>query len=44
LWSRCLDKQDKVRATRQVVVDGGDRVNVGKVCGANSIAAAKAAG
>jgi Zinc carboxypeptidase len=40
----CLDKKGKVRATRQVVVDRGDRVNVGKVCGANSIAAAKKAG
>jgi hypothetical protein len=40
----CLDKKGKVRATRQVVVDRGDRVSVGRVCGAGSLAAAKAAG
>jgi hypothetical protein len=38
----CEDKQGKVRATRQVVVDRGDRVNVGRVCGSGSLAAAKA--
>lgn len=37
----CLDKKGQVRATRNVVVDRGDRANVGKVCGASSLAAAK---
>ncbi len=40
----CVDKKGKVRATRQVVVDRGDKVNVGKVCGSAGIAAAKRAG
>ena len=41
----CEDKKGKVRATRNVVVDRGDRVNVGNVCGSGSgYAAAKAAG
>jgi hypothetical protein len=39
----CLDKQGRVRATRNVVVDRGDKANVGKVCGSGSLAAAKAA-
>jgi len=40
----CEDKKGKVRVTRDVVVDRGDKVNVGKVCGSGSVAAAKAAG
>jgi len=40
----CEDKKGHVRATRNVVVDRGDRVNVGKVCGSGSLATAKAAG
>ncbi|HEU0024440.1 MAG TPA: hypothetical protein VFQ12_07410 [Thermoleophilaceae bacterium] len=28
----CEDAEDRLRATRQVVVDRGERVNVGKVC------------
>jgi hypothetical protein len=40
----CQDKKGKVRATRNVVVDRGDRVNVGNVCGKGSIASAKARG
>jgi hypothetical protein len=39
----CEDKQGKVRATRDVVVDRGDRVNVGNVCSSGSLAAAKRA-
>jgi hypothetical protein len=39
----CEDKQGHVRATRNVVVDRGDRVNVGKVCTSAGLAAAKAA-
>ena len=39
----CEDKQGRVRATRDVVVDRGDRVNVGSVCSAGSLAAAKRA-
>jgi hypothetical protein len=40
----CEDPQGRVRATRNVVVDRGDKVSVGKVCAAGSLAAAKAAG
>jgi len=40
----CEDKKGKVRVTRNVVVDRGDRVNVGNVCGSGSLAAAKKAG
>jgi hypothetical protein len=40
----CVDKQGRIRLTRQVVVDRGDRVNVGKVCGSGSLRAAKVAG
>jgi hypothetical protein len=38
----CLDKKGKVRATRNVVVERGDRVNVGNVCSSGSLARAKA--
>ena len=40
----CEDKKGKVRARRNVVVERGDRVNVGGVCGSGSLRAAKAAG
>jgi hypothetical protein len=40
----CEDKQGRVRATRDLVVDRGDRVDVGNVCGSGSLARAKAAG
>jgi hypothetical protein len=39
----CTAKKGKVRATRNVVVDRGDRVNVGNVCPRGSLARAKAA-
>jgi hypothetical protein len=39
----CIDKKGHVRGTRHVVVDRGDRVNVGKVCTRAGLAAAKAA-
>lgn len=39
----CLDKQGRVRATRNVVVDRGDKVNVGNVCSSSGLAAAKKA-
>ena len=37
----CVDRQGRVRSTRQVIVDRGDRVNVGRVCAATALAAAK---
>ena len=40
----CEDKKGKVRATRNVVVERGDKVNVGNMCGSGSLARAKAAG
>jgi hypothetical protein len=40
----CEDKKGKVRATRQVVVDRGGTIYVGKVCGSAGMAAAKKAG
>ena len=40
----CEDKKGKVRASRNVVVERGDRVNVGGVCSSGSLRAAKAAG
>jgi hypothetical protein len=39
----CLDKRGRVRSTRQVIVDRGDRVNIGKACGSAALAAAKRA-
>ena len=39
----CTDKKGKVRATRNVVVDRGDRVNVGNVCSRAGLRGAKAA-
>jgi hypothetical protein len=40
----CEDKQGHVRGTRQVVVDRGGTIYVGKVCGSAGLAAAKKAG
>jgi hypothetical protein len=40
----CEDPQGHVRATRNVVVDRGDKVNVGRVCRSSSLAAAKRGG
>jgi Zinc carboxypeptidase len=40
----CLDKKGRVRATRNLVVDRGDRLNVGDVCSATALARAKKAG
>jgi hypothetical protein len=40
----CLDRQGRVRATRNLVVDRGDSVNIGAVCASGSLARAKAAG
>jgi hypothetical protein len=40
----CLDKKGKVRATRDVFVDRGDRVNVGNVCSSAGLRAAKRSG
>jgi Zinc carboxypeptidase len=40
----CADEQGDVRATRTVVVDRGDRLNVGRVCSSAGIARAKRAG
>jgi hypothetical protein len=37
----CEDRQGRVRGTRNVVVDRGDRVNVGKVCSGSGLAMAK---
>ncbi len=40
----CEDEDGRVRGNRNVVVDRGDRVNVGKVCSTAGLARAKAAG
>jgi Zinc carboxypeptidase len=40
----CEDEEGRVRATRSLVVDRGDRVNVGRVCERGSIARAKKQG
>jgi hypothetical protein len=40
----CEDKQGRVRGTRQVVVDRGGTIYVGKVYGSAGLAAAKKAG
>jgi hypothetical protein len=37
----CEDEDGRVRAVRDLVVDRGDRANVGRVCASNSIARAK---
>ena len=37
----CEDEQGRVRATRSLVIDRGDRVNVGRVCRSAAIARAK---
>jgi hypothetical protein len=39
----CEDQQGRVRGTRNVVVDRGDKVNVGKVCSGAGLAMAKRA-
>jgi hypothetical protein len=39
----CEDEEGRVRGTRNVVVDRGDRVNVGAVCSSAGFARAKAA-
>ena len=38
----CEDEDGRVRASRSVVVDRGDRLNVGRVCGGASVAKAQA--
>jgi zinc carboxypeptidase len=40
----CEDEQGRIRATRNVVVDRGDRVNVGQVCSSAGMARAKSGG
>lgn len=40
----CEDEEGRVRGTRNVIVDRGDRVNVGKVCSSAAFAQAKKAG
>jgi Zinc carboxypeptidase len=40
----CVDRQGRVRSTRQLVVDRGDRVNVGQVCSSAALTTAKRAG
>lgn len=40
----CEDQHGHVRGTRNVIVDRGDKVNVGKVCSSAGLAAAKKAG
>ena len=40
----CEDEEGRVRGTRNVVVDRGERVSVGKVCSSAGLASAKAAG
>ncbi len=37
----CEDEEGRVRATRNLVVDRGERVNLGRVCSSAGIAAAK---
>jgi hypothetical protein len=39
----CEDQEGRVRGTRNVVVDRGDRVNVGRVCSGAGLAMAKRA-
>ena len=40
----CEDEDGRVRGTRSVVVDRGDRIHVGRVCSNTGLASAKAAG